>query len=430
MSSSNTPNPLSGIRNEAMSTEETNTKVKAKADAKSQRSFGRQLYDWLSGFGLATCLLLLMGLLTWFATLEQIDSGLHATLRKYFSWKAWYVLPEIKGKLVPLPLPGGYWTGALLVVNMTLGGIVRARKGWKHAGNLIAHAGIIFMLIAGGVAHHFEVRGNMAIEPGKSNDTAEDYFEHVVEVTEVDVEGEISKIHVIRGKHVMDLVNGRSRIIRLSDLPFDLELAGYILNAKPVHQHEYAPKKGERVVDGYYLWEEEPEVEAERNTGGCYGRVVFRDGSKSNPFIVSALSFYHHTIEYGGKHYFVNMRKRLWPMPFELRLDEFTAEFHPGTKRPAKFISEVCRIEGGTESQITIQMNEPLRYQGLTFYQASYGPQGAGPDEELFTVLEVVSNPADKWPEYSLYIVTVGMLIAFITKLYQFLAGQARKRAS
>ena len=399
-----------------------------KTDA-GQRSFGKRCFDFFSGFGLATVLLLIMGLLTWFATLEQIDNGLHATLRKYFSWKAWYVIPEVKGKMVPLLLPGGYWTGALLVVNMTLGGIIRARKGWKHFGNLLAHAGIIFMLIAGGVAHHFEVRGNMAIEPNKSNDVAEDYFEHVVEICEVDGEGEIAKIHVIRGEHVMDLTNGRSRIIRLPELPFDLELAGYEINANPVHQYEVAPRNKERVIDGYYLFAQEPEVEAERNTGGCYARVIHRDGKTSDPFILSALSFYHHTVEHEGKFYGLNMRKRLWPMPFELRLDDFTAEFHPGTKRPAKFVSEVTRIESGTEAKVTIQMNEPLRYEGLTFYQASYGPRGAGPDEDLFTVLEVVSNPADKWPEYALYIVTVGMLIAFLTKLAVFLMGQSRKRS-
>ena len=267
---------------------------------------------------------------------------------------------------------------------------MRARKGWKHAGNLIAHFGIILMLIAGGLAHHFEVRGNMAIEPGKSNDVAEDYFEHVVEISEVDEMDQVTKIHVIRGEHVMDLRN-KSRIIRLPNLPFDLELAGYLLNAKPVHHREHAAKNGERVIDGYYLWEDKPEVEAERNTGGCYARAVDRDGIKSDPFILSALSFYHHTFEHEGKSLF-NMRKRLWPMPFELRLDEFRAEFHPGTKRPAEFVSEVTKIESDIESEITIQMNEPLRYEGLTFYQASYGPQGAGPDQKLFTVLEVVSN--------------------------------------
>ena len=91
--------------------------------------------------------MLLLGLLTWFATLEQIDNGLYPTLTKYFDWKSVFLLPEINGKMVPLPLPGGYWVCAVLLLNLILGGIIRIRKGWRHYGNLIAHFGIIFMLV-------------------------------------------------------------------------------------------------------------------------------------------------------------------------------------------------------------------------------------------------------------------------------------------
>lgn len=408
----------------------------------------RRVFDWLSGYGLATSLLLLMGLLTWFATLEQIHSGLHATLLKYFHWQAWFLIPEINGKIVgiplpfdwtipnteldaiPLILPGGYWVGALLLVNLTFGGVVRARKGWKHAGNLIAHSGIILMLVAGGVAHHFEERGNMVIQPGASNDVAEAYTEYVVEVIEVDEQGDPQTVHVIRGEHIEDLEGAKSRTFRIAGLPFALELAGYQEHAAPVHIHERAPAKQERVIDGYYLLGMTPEIQAETNVAGCYARVLQEGGERSSPFILSGMAFHAHTMEIDGRIFAFHMRKRLWPMPFTLRLDEFTAEFHPGTKRPAKFISEVTRIEDDNEVPITIQMNEPLRHEGLTFYQASYGPQGAGPDEDLYTLLEVVENPADKWPEISLYIVTVGMLVAFLTKLVTFLVGQSRKRTS
>jgi hypothetical protein len=137
--------------------------VSPPAVPKPPRSLAGKVFDVLSGFGLATILLLLLGLLTWFATLEQIDNGLYPTLNKYFHWKSVFLLPEIKGQDGPLPLPGGYWVGAVLLLNLTLGGVIRIRKGWKHAGNLIAHFGIIFMLVAGGVAHHFSERGNMAV---------------------------------------------------------------------------------------------------------------------------------------------------------------------------------------------------------------------------------------------------------------------------
>ncbi len=396
------------------------------AALKSPRSLAVKTFDVLSGFGLATILLLLLGLLTWFATLEQIDTGLYPTLNKYFHWKSVFLLPEIKGKIVPLPLPGGYWVGAVLLLNLILGGVIRIRKGWKHAGNLISHFGIILMLVAGGVAHHFSERGNMAVGEGESSNAAEDYFEYVVEVAEIKG-GKPEVIHVVRGRDLVDLTDGRSRLFKIQNLPFDLEIAGYLKNTVPVGVMESAPSRGELVADGYYLMERPNEKNAEGNTAGCYARVVGPDGGKSEPFILAGASFHPFTVRHDGGVFTVDMRKRLWPMPFTVKLDEFTAAFHPGTMKPSKFVSKITRIENGAEAKVTIQMNDPMRYEGLTFFQASYGPPGAGPGQKMYSVFEVVENPADKWPEYSLYVVTFGMLVTFLTKLTAYLIGQARK---
>lgn len=386
----------------------------------------RRVFDFLSGFGLATALLLLLGVLTWLATLEQVDHGLHATLRKYFDWRALVVLPEINGKLLPLPLPGGYWVSALLLLNLTLGGMLRARKGWKHVGNLISHAGIILMLVAGGVAHHDSERGNMAISEGAESNAAEDYLEFVVEVAEIQ-SGKPTRIHEIRGEFLQDLTEGRSRIFRLPKLPFDLELAGYLQHCVPVSPVERAPKQGERVFDGYYLMELPAETQAEKHTAGCYARVLWRDGRAPTPFLLAGASFHGFTVRHQDQVFTVDMRKRTWPMPFTVRLDRFTAEFHPGTMKPSKFVSEITRLERGSEAPFTIRMNEPMRYEGLTFFQASYGPPGAAPGQKLHSVFEVVRNPADKWPEYSLYIVTLGLLITFCLKLVLFISASSRK---
>lgn len=394
--------------------------------------YGRVI-DILAGFGLATVLLILLGLLTWFATLEQIDNGLHATLRKYFDWRSFVLLPEINRKTVPLPLPGGYWVGALLFLNLLLGGVIRIRKGWKHIGNLISHLGILLMLAAGGVAHHFSERGFMQVWPDESSDCAEDYYEFAVEITEYR-QDRPSTIHVIRGSQIEDLSNGASRTYRLPDLPFDLKLAGYLPNAVPVSIQELAPQNQEPIVDGYYLMARKGEVNAEGNAAACYARTLFRDGTPDTNFILSGGRFpqsgeYFHpfTIRHADRIFTVTMRKRIWPMPFSVGLDHFTATFHPGTMKPAKFISRITRKEPSGDTKVTIQMNEPMRYQGLTFFQASYGPPGSRSGDRMYSVFEVVKNPADKWPEYSLYIVTFGMLVTFLTRFFTYAAAQTRK---
>jgi hypothetical protein len=396
------------------------------APDKPARSIAGRVFDMLSGFGLATVLLVILGLLTWFATLEQVEHGLYPTLNKYFHWKSVFLLPEIHGKMVPLPLPGGYWVGVVLLVNLALGGVVRIRKGWKHAGNLIAHLGIVLMLVGGGVAHHFSERGNMAVSEGESSNTAEDYFEYVVEVAAIK-DGAAESIHVIRGNHLTGLRAGKNRVFRLPKLPFDLEIGGYLENALPVAATERAPSAGELIADHYYLMERPAEINAEANTAGCYARIVGRDGVRSAPFILAGASFHPYTVRHGEHIFTIDMRKRLWPMPFTVRLDEFTAEFHPGTMKPARFVSKITRTENGGEARVTIQMNEPMRYEGLTFFQASYGPPGAAPGQKMYSVFEVVRNPADKWPEYSLYVVTFGMLVTFLTKLGAYLAASSRR---
>lgn len=396
--------------------------------AKKPAGFFRVAYRFLSGLGLATVLLLILGILTWLATLEQIDHGLYETLNKYFDWKSVVIFPEVKGIRWPIPLPGGYWTGALLFVNLLLGGVVHIRKGWKHIGNLIAHAGILLMLLAGGVAHHFSERGHMPVSEGETSNVAEDYFEYALEVAEIK-DGKPSEIRVIRGKQLTDLTGAEPRAFRFADFPFELKIAGYMKHAIPVNVNERAPSEHEQVRNGYFLRALPAPKEAEASTPACHAMLLPSDGSEKSAFLLAGASFHPFTAKIGGRTFTFDLRKRQWVMPFSLRLNEFTAEFHPGTQRPKKFVSKVTRSENGNDAKVTIQMNEPMRYKGLTFFQASYGPQGAAPGQKLFSVFEVVKNPADKWPEYSLYVVTFGMLVTFLIKFAGFVGRSTRKKA-
>jgi len=389
-------------------------------------SCAARLLAFFSGLGLATTLLVLLGLLTWLATLEQIDSGLYHTLRKYFDWRAFYLIPEIGGKTVPLPLPGGYWVCALLALNLTLGGLLRWRRDRQRVGVLIAHLGIIYLLVAGAVAHHFSQRGHMLIAEGDASNTAEDYFEQVVEVAEMKA-GKPATIQVVGGRYLTDLEGARTRTLRLAAMPFDLKVEGYIPNAEVRSIADPpAPPSAAQVIDGYYLVGKASDPNAEANTPGCIARALYRDGKTSAPFLLSGKAYQPFSLRCDDRVFTIQLRKRLWLMPFTVRLDKFTAEFHPGTMKPSKFVSDITRIENGREAKAMIQMNEPMRYENLTFYQASYQRMGQGPSARMATVLEVVRNPADQWPQYSLYVVAFGLLVHFITKLVAFIKDPSR----
>ena len=60
-------------------------------------------------------------------------------------------------------------------------------------------------------------------------------------------------------------------------------------------------------------------------------------------------------------------------LPFQIRCDKFDVSFYD-TGAPKEFRSDVTIIDGGKEvEKEPIIVNDPLTYNGVTFYQASYG---------------------------------------------------------
>lgn len=68
------------------------------------------------------------------------------------------------------------------------------------------------------------------------------------------------------------------------------------------------------------------------------------------------------------------LKKETLNLPFELILNQFKMDKDPGTNNPASFESFVKLFDGGQgpSQEHHIYMNNPLKYQGMTFYQASY----------------------------------------------------------
>jgi hypothetical protein len=63
-------------------------------------------------------------------------------------------------------------------------------------------------------------------------------------------------------------------------------------------------------------------------------------------------------------------------------------------------------------------MNQPLRYAGKAFYQASFGKN------DTLSILQVVENPGWLLPYISCVLVTVGLLIHFGIALTRWLRKQ------
>lgn len=69
------------------------------------------------------------------------------------------------------------------------------------------------------------------------------------------------------------------------------------------------------------------------------------------------------------------------PLGFSVRCDSFKVTYYPGTMRPKEFRSVLTFLKNGKPvspalTKHPIIVNSPVTYQGITFYQASYGPTG------------------------------------------------------
>jgi len=393
----------------------------------------RKLLDVLSSMALASALVLNLFLLTWFGTLHQVEAGLYQAQKLYF--ESWYV---VQSSPVPLVLPGGLTTMGLLALNLLVGGLWRIQKSWRTAGVIVIHVGIALMLLSGFVKLYHsndghltlmeparDSRGNV-VEPGETSDEFVSY--HVLEVAIWDSTQKSQVVeHLIPHEQIIDLVDGKARTFTSPALPFELELTGFLENARPMPKGPNW-QASSPVVDGFALLERDEELENERNTPGLTAR--FRDpaAGRTGEALLAVLERYPATFEAGDKTWAVSLRRKRYPMPFAIRLEDFRKDDHPGMSMARSYESDVTQIIDGREEPVRIQMNEPLRAGGLVLFQSSWWPQ-EGPQTRVNSVFSVVRNPSDHWPLYSCIVIGVGLLLVFTPRLLKFARQQRDARA-
>lgn len=374
--------------------------------------------DALASLGLSCVLLVLLAVLTYLGTIDQVDNGLFEAQKKYFEsivvWNA----------IGPIPLPGAYLVMILLCINLVLGGFVRIRKNWATAGVLVVHLGILMMLGAGLVKFLYSREGHVTLFEGQAKSEFESYYDWELVVLEPTGKGTTIE-HPIPPKALESSTGAQGRTFRDPTLPFSLQVTHYMRNARELPKGPMF-EVPVPVLDGMFLSEQPLEKEAEQNTPGVYVRATGSDG-KPVDGIVSGDQNAPWPVSFGGKTYGIELRRQRFPMPFEVRLDKFTKEDHPRMMMAKEFSSDVTVREAGSTRAVKISMNQPLRDKGLVLYQASWGPSNARPGDRLFSTLAVVSNPSDQWPLWSCLVIALGMLLHFSRKLVRHVRIEGSK---
>lgn len=117
---------------------------------------------------------------------------------------------------------------------------------------------------------------------------------------------------------------------------------------------------------------------------------------------------------YKGERITFELAKKNITLPYELVLDQFKMDKDPGTNNPASFESYVTLFRGNEGStKHHVFMNNPLKYQNFTFYQASYFETQEGP---FGSVLSVNFDPGRFWKYLGSLLLVLGSIWHFVLR--------------
>ena len=357
------------------------------------------LFRFLSDLRLGVFLLGMLFLLTWFSTLEQVHFGLYETIQKYFSADQFFLFPKIGEKSIPLLLPNGYWVCLLLFLNLLVGGFYRLLGRKRKFGILITHFGVLWLLASGFVTYHFSQRAALSILEGETSSVAKAYISHTLEIKKI-VGKEVISVHLIEGEK---LRKNKGGIFFIPDLNLYFKLEEYVKNADVI------PFK-----NSFTFIKRRGEYQAERNTPACVISLLNARGEVIRKALLSPRALYPFSIRKDQNVFSFSLEKKKWVLPFSIRLNHFKRELYPGTEKAKGFQSEITCFSGKEEISVLIQMNEPFKMKGITFFQASWGVDPRA--NKVFSVFEIVKNPADSWPQYALCMIGFGLFFQYFQR--------------
>jgi len=164
-------------------------------------------------------------------------------------------------------------------------------------------------------------------------------------------------------------------------------------------------------------------AENEINTATAFVEVIGPEGSLGVWLVSNVIDerFPPQVVQSGEGEWEIALRFLRHYYPFEVELIDFSHDKYPGTEIPFNFSSEVMvRHEDSTKNQkALIYMNHPLRYEGLTFYQASFANQ------DRTSIFQVVRNPGWLLPYLSVLLMGIGMCVQFGIHFVKFLGKRS-----
>lgn len=366
----------------------------------------QKLWDGLTSLSLTIVCLALLMVLVVACTLAQVRLGTFAAVSLYM--RAWFYWMDLGDFRIPI-FPAGATVGLVLMVNLVAAQVKRLELSWRKAGIWTVHAGLILLFVGEFVTGAFQVDGRLAIEEGQTVDFVE--VPRHMELAVTDVTDPVSD--EVFGIPETALARGGTIPIRSGnhETPLSVRVKRYHRNVIFMNAGPTLPAVGADQGAGVNVaMQEMPPVTTDDRVDTSAAVVEVLAGGRSlGTWLASNAIEAPQPFTYGGRRYELALRSQRQYLPYSLTLEKFRHDVYPGTDIPKNF-SSLVRLRNpsrGEDRNVLIYMNQPLRYDGKAFYQASFGKN------DTLSILQVVSNPGWLLPYVSTVLVTLGLLIHF-----------------
>jgi len=365
--------------------------------------------SYLASLKITVVGLLLLALQTLWGTFYQIENGLYQAQQHIFNpWIAW-----VGGYI---PVPGTKLVLWVLTINLVAATFFRLKWSWSKLGILIIHAGLILLMVSGGVTYYFAQESHLTLEEGEGRNTISDYHQWELAIWKKNQ----STDTVLRKVEALDftlLDTLKKQELTLKSHPLKLKVL-----QKYSHSAAYTsttalpwnkPRNGSNL---YGIESRHPNKDPAQDLPGLLLEVVGNDlnnpGKRGIQVLLYGADKAEADVPVGAETYQFSLRHKRTHLPFFIRLDDFHTEDHPGTSVARKYESWVTLVTGPLSRKIKIHMNHPLREGGYTFFQASFSQSNQGQT----STLAVVKNPGRLLPYLSSLLVGLGLCIHFLIK--------------
>ncbi len=349
------------------------------------------------------CLAVLM-LLVLACTLAQVSMGTWGAVEVYM--RAWFVWSRLPGTSLSFPVfPGGALVGVVLMFNLVAAQLKRLELSWKKVGLWIVHAGLILLFVGEFITGVYQVDTRLAVEVGQTVDFVESPREHELVVTDVTDPAADEVYGISEG------LLARAGEVHLPGTPVTVKVKQFFRNAQlRARGPQDPPAPATMGVGPGVAVEELPPVASDEEVNQTSAIIEpVAGGTSYGTWLVSVVLGAPQSFTHEGRTYQLAMRARRWYLPYTVTLKEFRHDVYEGTQIPKNFSSLVQLRDPKRQEdrEVLIFMNQPLRYDGKAFYQASFGKG------DTLSILQVVENPGWLLPYISCVLVGLGLVVHF-----------------